>query len=81
MYAHNLDTVVYFCLAAQKHLIGNNAGVFLVSFFPIALACPVRTSIPHYSATQVLQRLDIFVASRLMISHKIKVCSKQTLEI
>lgn len=40
MYAHNLDTVVYFCLAAQKHLIGNNAGVFLVCFFSYSIGLP-----------------------------------------
>lgn len=56
---------------------------FVVGFlFPLAaLACPVNTSVLHSPETQVFQRLEIFAALPLMISHKIKVCNKQTLEI
>lgn len=55
--------------------------VFVGFFILVALAGPVNTSALRCSATWVLQSLEIFAASPLMISHKIKVRSKQTLEI
>lgn len=61
MSAHNLDTVEYFLLAAQKLLMGNNAGVFPdFFFFLVTLTCPVSISDPHNFASQVLQWLEIF---------------------